>query len=359
MRKLACIKRIENISAIEGADKIEVAHIGGWRVVVQKEQFRAGELAVYFEIDSALPANDERYTFLKERCLKRWFNKDILLKEVIRIKTIKLRGVVSQGLLIPLNDFPEINDLSEGSDVTEILGILHMDDLQEEMGRITGTAKVAGKAKGNFPSFIPKTDEERIQNLAHYFSNPVMNDVEFEVTYKDDGSSMTVYYAPTYRENEPFGVCSRNIDLKDEADNIFWKVAHELNLRNKLAEYCIRYNRELALQGELVGPGINGNRDLHTDYHYRLFRIWDIAGQRFLTPSERYSIKEYLGIEHVYVLTSNWNVFADITSIEEMLSLVDRETENGNPLEGMVFKAEDGSRSFKCINNNYLLKEKN
>ena len=147
MRKLVSIRKIDSLSPIEGADKIELAHTGGWQCVVGKGSFQSGELAVFFEIDSALPANDERYSFLKERCLRKWLNHGKLVCEVIRIKTCKFKGQISQGLFMPLTTFPELKEqkLLEGTDLTEILHVKHYDDLAEEMGRGSILINLSGR----------------------------------------------------------------------------------------------------------------------------------------------------------------------------------------------------------------------
>ena len=355
MRKLVSIRKIDSLSPIEGADKIELAHTGGWQCVVGKGSFQSGELAVFFEIDSALPANDERYSFLKERCLRKWLNHGKLVCEVIRIKTCKFKGQISQGLFMPLTTFPELKEqkLLEGTDLTEILHVKHYDDLAEEMGRITGAARVAGNAKGSFPAFIPKTDEERLQNLSEYFEQ--MKNVEFECTEKFDGSSMTVYFSKQNRNDCPFGVCSRNIDLKLEDDsNAFVAMANKLDLQKKLQEL----NREIAIQGELVGPGLNGNRDLYEFPEFRVFRIFDIEKKQWVCPEERYGLCYDLDLLHVKVIRHKWKVFNELTTMNDFLEFVKGKTNRGHEREGMVWKSMDGFVSFKVINNDYLLKQK-
>ncbi|MBQ7652484.1 MAG: hypothetical protein IJS15_16110, partial [Victivallales bacterium] len=138
-----------------------------------------------------------------------------------------------------------------------------------------------GRREGNFPSWIPKTDEERIQNLADWPDK--LKGVLWEVTEKKDGSSMTVFYAPSQRPDNPFGVCSRNFELKRDETNAWWEAAVKYGLEAKLRSL----GREIALQGELVGPGMNGNRDLLPERAFRVFRIWDIANQRYVPSDER------------------------------------------------------------------------
>lgn len=355
MRKLVSIRKIDSISPIEGADKIELAHTGGWQCVVRKGDFSPDSLAVFFEIDSALPVEDERFSFLKERCLRKWMNHGKLVCEVIRIKTCKFCGQISQGLFMPLSAFPELKEskLLVGTDLTELLKVKHYDELAEEMGRITGKARLAGNAKGIFPSFIPKTDEERLQNLSEYFEK--MKDVEFECTEKFDGSSMTVYFSIENRGENPFGVCSRNLDLKlDNEDNSFVEMARKLGLQQKLQEL----EMEIAIQGELVGPGINGNRDFYEFPEFRVFRIFDIASRNWLTPEERYQLCEELNLSHVKVVRRNWKVFNELTTMNDFLEFVKGKTDRGHEREGMVWKSMDGTISFKVINNEYLLKQK-
>jgi hypothetical protein len=157
-RKMATIRRIDAISPIEGADRIEVATLGGWKVVVPKDQFRENELGVYFEIDSFLPEGNPMWQFLVDKS-SRMFND--VKGHVLR--TVKLRGVISQGLIMPLGIIPKTCDdgvlqsneelYSEGEDVTELLGI--------QKWEAPIPACLSGEVKGVFPSFIPKTDEER------------------------------------------------------------------------------------------------------------------------------------------------------------------------------------------------------
>ena len=187
MRKLASVVEIASCDPIENTDRLSVAMIvgKGWRVVTGRGEYKPGEKAVYFEIDAALPVDDARYEFLRERCLRKFVSKSgKVLKEVIRIKTVRLRGVISQGLLMPLAKYPELANASVGDDVTESLGVEHYDEIAEALRPETG-ASVPAESMGSFPSeFVPKTDEERIQNLADYFKS--MRGRNFEVTEKND-----------------------------------------------------------------------------------------------------------------------------------------------------------------------------
>lgn len=356
MRKLASIRVIEKISPIEGADKIELAHTNLWQCVVGKGQFQVGEKAIFFEIDSALPVDDLRYDFLKTRCLKRWSKGPRLLKEVIRIKTCKFKGEISQGLFMPLALYPELTsqDLEVGTNLTAKLNVLHYDEIAEHMFLLNRKAQLSGDQKGPFPAFIPKTDEERLQNLPEYFTEKA--DMEFECTEKFDGSSLTIFYVPNIRCDDPFGVCSRNFELKisEESNNNFVNMAKQLDLENKLK----KLNLDIAIQGELVGPGVNSNRDFYEDYEYRVFRIYDCKNKRFFNPIERRNLCQKLDLKHVKVLKDNWQVFKEFTTLNDFLEFVQGKTDRGHEREGAVWKSSDGFTSFKVINNQYLLEEK-
>ena len=208
MRKLASIQQVKNVLEHPNADVLEVAQINGWQCVVKKGEFQSGDLGVYFEIDSFLPASDERFSFLKDpKTFEGVFG--------YRIRTIKLRKELSQGLILPLSLFSELEEVEVGMDVTETLGVLKYEK----------PIPIASEAKGNFPSFIEKTDQERVQNLPRLDTNGL-----WEKTEKLDGSSMTVFL-----NEEHFGVCSRNLELVETDTNPMWAIAKELKIKEKLS----------------------------------------------------------------------------------------------------------------------------
>ena len=356
MRKLASIVTIREVKDIPWSDTLSVASMQGkgWQVVIGRDSLKPGDRAVYFEIDSALPPTDSRFDFLKEKCLKTWSLNGEVLKQTIRIKTMKIRGVVSQGLLMPLTEFPELANLPDGEDVTARLGVEHYDEVAAPFRAFDGTLRVSGDALGEFPEFIPKTDEERIQNLTDCFET--MKGKLFEVTSKDDGCSMTVYFSPSHFPDAPFGVCSRNKNLKDTDTNSLWEIARKYQLPSKLAHI----GRELAFQGEFVGPGCNGNRDLYRESEWHVFRIWDIENACFLLPEERRELCLRYKIPHVPVIEEECPVFDRFHSVEEILAFAEGKTVHGHEREGLVFK-EIGTGhpfSFKAVSNRYLLKLK-
>jgi RNA ligase (TIGR02306 family) len=330
MRKMATIRKIDAIAPIEGADAIEVATIGGWKVVIKKGEFQVGDSAIYCEIDSWIPT--ELAPFLSKGKEPREF--EGIKGE--RLRTVKLRGQLSQGLLIPLGiGVYDVNAvLDEGTDVSEQLGIVKWERPMN--------AQLAGMAKGNFPSLIPKTDQERVQNLKKEIE--VCRGIVFEVTEKLEGSSMTCY-----KIDGVFGVCSRNLDLKRDENNSFWKIAIDLDIENKMS-----FSDNFAIQGELIGPGIQGNIYGLTKLKFCVFDIYDIKDGCYMVPADRQEIIDRMGLDHVPVIT---NEFKLEHSIDELLGMAEYKSELANvEREGIVFKEVNGGMTFKAISNKYLLK---
>lgn len=367
MRKLASIVQIATCDPIPDTDRLSVATMcgKGWKVVTSRDEYKTGDLAIYFEIDSALPPDDERYAFLKDRCLRKFVSKaGNVLKEVIRIKTAKLRGVISQGLLIPLSKFPEIpTSTNIGDDVSDLLHVEHYDDIKAALAPMTGGNPIAADAMGKFPSdYIPKTDEERIQNLSEYFIDKKFR--KFEVTEKNDGSSVTMFYSPTVDQENPFGVCSRNLRLKPITEKgavpVPWQMAKKYDVENKMKNLTqtTKFNPEYAFQGELVGPGINKNRDMYTDYEWHVFKIFNITDQMYELPATARRICEELGLTYVPVIEAECEVFDRFTDTDALLKFAEGKTAHGNEREGLVFKSCDYPYvTFKAVSNRYLMKE--
>jgi RNA ligase (TIGR02306 family) len=350
-RKLASIRRISALEPIEGADRIECATVDGWKLVTAKvNRFNVGDLVVYFEIDSWIPCS-----------IAAFLDKNPKTYEGVvgaRLRTIKLRGQISQGLILPIKDIlvympvpADENEFVEGYDLTAILGIKKWEK--------PINAKLAGIVKGNFPSFIPKTDEERVQNMTkelakwtsdmnHWDGSPrEVPDMLWEVTEKLEGSSMTVYW-----NNGQFGVCSRNLELVEDETNAFWKAARSLNLERIISNI----DMNIALQGELVGPGVQGNYYGLSELKFYIYNIYDIDGGSYVSPETRRFVVTRCGLDHVPVLglyNLPVNATADgIVSMAEGRSILN----NAKEREGIVFKhAERDGPSFKAISNKYLL----
>lgn len=337
-RKLATIRVISELKPIKDADLIEVAVIDGWEVVIKKGEFNVGDLCVYFEIDSWIPT--ELAPFLskgKEPRVYRGVKGE-------RLKTIKLKGQISQGLVLPLTSAGEYT-YALNDDLTEKLNILKW---EPEI-----PAQLAGKLEGNFPSYIPKTDQERIQN---YIRNMPLGVNQWEVTEKLDGSSMTVYRARDIAKMDGghrMGVCSRNYELKlEDTSNAFVNTALKLQLFDKLHAY----NLNVALQGELIGPGIQKNPYGLSELEYYVYDIFDIDKQRYYLPAERQSLCESLGLKHVPVF-ANYETDSR-TTVSELLTFAEGQSKlnSRTQREGLVFKNVINNESFKAISNAWLLK---
>ena len=330
MRKLATIRRIDELLPIEGADKIQLAIVGGWKVVAQKGLYEVGDLAVYFEIDSWMPFT--LAPFLSKGKEPRVF--EGIQGE--RLRTIKLRGQISQGLLMPLDEaIPETTSFVEGDDVSEYLGIVKWEK--------PINAQLAGVCKGNFPTNIPKTDQERVQNIKKELA--AAQGMDFEVTEKLEGSSMTVY-----RINGEFGVCSRNMDLKESEGNSFWSVARRDDFENKMS-----FSDNFAIQGELIGPGVQGNIYGRTNLEFYVFDIYDIKEGKYLNPTDRHDLVARMGMNHAPILD---DFFVLNDNIEDLLKLAEGKSRLADvEREGIVFKQNDGGLTFKAISNKYLLGE--
>jgi RNA ligase (TIGR02306 family) len=340
MRKLASIRVIENLTPIDGADKIEVATVGGWKVVAQKGLYNIGDLAVYFEIDSWIP--HELAPFLSKDKEPREF--EGIKGE--RLRTIKLRGQLSQGLLMPLEEACKNieSELFEGLDVTVPLGVVKWEK--------PINAQLAGVCKGNFPSLIPKTDQERCQNMVKEIVVANETNVKFEITEKLEGSSMTCYLI-----DGEFGVCSRNMDLKETADNAFWKTARRDDIENLMRSR----GNNFAIQGELIGPGIQGNIYKLSEPQFYVFDVYDVQAGSYVTPDMRRAIISGMGLNHVPLIAHSAQLYdtLGISDIPQLLNFAEGKSVLADTeREGVVFKEVNGGMTFKAISNKYLLGEK-
>lgn len=415
LRKLVSVRRITDINDIPGADLIKVATIGGgWPVVVKVNEFKVGDLCAYFEIDSFLPESDERYAFLMKS------TREFEGVRGHKLRTIKLRGQVSQGLALPLSlfiadfegsKFDEGQELTEffreGQELTELLGI--------KKWEATLPAELAGQAEGLFPSFIRKTDQERCQNLVpeifgyedthEVFTAPnvpqeaidsmtakgelitidgVVHKVHkakgdpnarYEVSLKCDGSSMTVFARNEIQDDPSLGqmnsgVCSRNLQLKvndANAENSYVKLALQSGLLGVLEMFARDGEGNFAVQGELMGSGIQGNREGLTGTRFYVFDVQNLDEGRYLTPEERREFMDKLYragvspnlVDHVPVL--QFNVTLDqlgLRTVADLLKYAEGPSIANKVREGLVFKRMDGKWSFKAISNLFLMGEK-
>jgi RNA ligase (TIGR02306 family) len=333
MRKLATIETIAAIKPHPNADRLELATIRDWQVCVEKGTYTAGDQCVYCEIDSIMPQRPE-YEFLAVRHY--------------RIKTIKLRGMLSQGIVFPMSVLPiggsahdPTHEFHIGDDVTEMLGItLYMPPCSLSLGNDT---------LSDFPSFIPKTDEERVQNCWPLVKT---NKPRLWVgTEKLEGTSMTVYW-----KNDHFGVCSRNTELRQSNGNAHWDTAIKLNLEFKLKEY----GKNIALQGELIGPKIQGNPYKLAEPRWRVFSVYNIDTKQYYGYGTALNILTELRLNPVPLIYPCASLL-HFDTIDDLLAASDGPSmiNPGTRREGIVWRTVTHDRiSFKAVSNAYLLSSK-
>jgi RNA ligase (TIGR02306 family) len=333
-RKLASVQRIEEIKAIAGADRICAYRVNSWWVVDQVGGYSVGDLVVYCEVDSWIPT--ALAPFLSKGQDPREYNG----VKGERLRTVKLRGQVSQGLLLPTHVVAALMPFDEGvgQDVTEFLGI--------QKWEAPVSAQLAGVALGNFPTQVPKTDEDRIQGLTRSWSQ--LSQLTYEVTEKLEGSSMTVGLI-----NDEFVVCSRNLSLKETEGNSLWEVARRYQIKENLRNLGLD---NIVLQGEIVGPGIQGNHYALAATDFYVFGVYDIQAGEYLAPMARWELVSRLLLKHVPVISPG--ALVPGATIEDVLAQADGASQlNPQRLrEGLVFKQVDGQEHWKAVSNQYLLK---
>ena len=326
MRKLASVRTISQIALIPGADRIELAVVDGWKCVIKKGEFAVGDRVVYCEIDSFLPIRDE-FEFLRSSSLKRMNE-----REGFRLRTVKLRGQISQGLLLSTSILEQ--DAELGEDVTDQLGIIKYE--------APVPVELAGDVVGPFPSSIAKTDEERIQNLASDYDS--FRSKEFYVSEKMDGTSFTAFF------DQEFGVCGRNWQYAPSDTNLLWRMARSHTLDEKLTSL----GRRIAVQAELIGPGIQGNKYKLKKHRLLVFNIFDLDSYSYLDKDAACELCESLDLEQVPFLERRLvpESIDEILDLAEGKSVLNSETDR----EGLVWVHGSGRDriSFKTISNTFL-----
>lgn len=395
MRKLATIRRISAISPIPGADAVDLAFVLGWQVVVKKGDFQVGDLAVYFEIDSWL---DESISAInvpvfQERFIN-WTDPEGKPRRGMRLKTIKLRKQISQGLILKIEDFSNLfrANCHEGDDVTEILRIEKWEPYEEVKGNSGGINKPAGQR--SFPAFIRKTDQERVQNYINELGNH--SEETFEVSIKLDGSSMTVFcvqkdskhFAEILEDQEiralrkkgffaklvhsvkkrfgltPIpdffeGVCSRNQQLGIDDSNHFSTYVRDNDVLGKIKRSLLSHEN-YAFQGELIAPSIQNNHEKVTGFEWYVFDIFDIDKQEYLLPQDVRTVCARADLKTVPILSEEENLASGEARavVEGILAFAEGPGMNpGVKREGIVYKSNSTSFSFKAISDSYLLKK--
>ena len=399
-RELAYVVIVDAVTPIEGYDRVELAHVGGWTIVVGKGEFHAGDPAIYFEIDSKLPE------------VEPFINMEFLAKKHYKIKTQKMCRVLSQGLLMSAANFGwqiiegdncaivdnegnyhRVDD--ESRFLTKQLGITYAvaEDnkrkasnnpnakINSALARHPKIAKKYGKfiknhkfvkwlfllmcddrrdKKSDWPAWVKKTDEERIQNVPW-----ILNDKEpWVATEKIDGSSTTfTMKRGKWPHKDEFYVCSRNVvfDKPDKTcfydTNVYIEMAEKYDIYNKMKDLLYNHFADcewITIQGETYGPGIQ-KRDYHAPEHdFMAFNFITSKDGRWGTEKMVDLLQKHIGIPCVPVLNTNF-ILPD--TVEELLAYATAESVCDHDLrEGIVFRSKDGSKSFKAVSNEYLLK---
>lgn len=336
-RKLASVVRVAAVSPIAQADRIELARVAGWQCVVKKGEVQAGALGVYFEID-AVPPDTAQFSWL-------WQQKHAPAPQprpaTFRIRTLRLRGTLSQGLLLPLEGLG-LGDVAEGDDVTERLGV----------GKYEPPAPSGmGEYRGPFPGVVPKTDEQRVQSAPGVLDE--LRGKPFVATVKCDGTSATFVQV-----DGALHVCGRNHSIL-EGDNLYWYVAKKRRIAEVLAKAP-----HLALQGEVVGPGIQKNPLGLADKDLLVFSLYDTRAGRYLADGELRAFCLEHGLEPVPLAFEGEAFDETVDSLLQKAEGLYPGTSNQR--EGIVVRPRDelrsevlaGRLSFKAISNAYLLDER-
>jgi RNA ligase (TIGR02306 family) len=339
-RRLATIERIAELAPIPGADAIVRARVRGWDVVVKKGEFGPGDVCVYFEVDSLLDVTDARFEFLAPRGVRT----DGEGNSGHVLKTARLRGQYSQGLALPVVDFPELGQVDAtraGEDVTAVLGILRWEPPLP--------AELAGTARGMRPSWILGTDEERVQNVAQILTA----EADWVATEKLDGMSTTFWVT-----RDDHGTCTRNLDLIEQPSSQLWRLGATMDVHERLRASGL--GDRVALQGEAFGAGIQKN-PLRIDRHR--FAAFTLLADGAEVPRREWPAWIAERSVPVHHLPFPATVDEALVQVESLRSKVSPD----RPVEGVVWRAADRTTvttaddrrlraSFKVISNRYLIK---
>lgn len=336
--KIATIEKIKDIKPHPNAELLELATVNGWQVVVKKETYRAGDWCIYVTIDS-ITADLPQYEFLRNKEFK--------------IRTIKLRGEISQGILFPISLLSEfgysidliVDEFSEGKEISNLIGVSHYEK--------PVPAQLAGDVVGYRPEWIKKTDEENIKSCPEVLGE--LKGKPYVITAKMDGSSCTFFV-----KDGTFGVCSRSMNLKPSENNSFWRIAKEYDIENKIKSYFP--NKNIAVQGELYGPGINKNRVGATKLKFAAFNLFDIDAQKYLSYPELNLFCVMKQIPEVPLVETGIEFNYTLEKLQEIANFLKYETENIaegiviRPITEVESRVLKGRLSGKIISEAYELK---
>lgn len=345
MRKLASIQKVWDIQPIEGADRIELIKVEGWQCVANKGQFSKGELCIYFEIDSFLPVIPE-FEFLRASSYK----KTDIMGEGFKLRSMKFKGQISQGLALPIRTFPEIEFMPLGTDVTEILGV--------KKWEIEEFATTGGNVIGTLPNDVPHTDETRVQaepELIQAFTG-----LEYYISTKMDGSSHSISY-----DNGEFHICGHNYEYKDDGSSSFYNFVNERKYKEIIEKFYEdnELKGPLTLQGEFCAPGIQKNPLRLTRPEWYVFTVRS-DGKRVGLKTMQWACKE-MGIPTVPIEEIDTDLPSKYPTVEALLERADGNYSTGGRKEGIVVRPTEpvyneiigGPLSMKVVSNKYLLKQ--
>lgn len=346
MRHLASIQKVWDVQPIEGADSIELAKVMGWQCVVNKGQFKPGDTGVYFEIDSFLPVRPE-FEFLRKSSYK----KTDIMGEGFKLKTMKFRGQLSQGLLLPESTFGDlVLGLSVGTDVTEKLGV--------KKWEIEERATTGGNVIGTLPRYVPHTDEMRIQNFPSF--TEAFSGIEYYISTKMDGSSHSLNI-----DENSFHVCGHNYEYKDDGSSSFYEFIKQRGYKEAITDFFTNNNIKdsLTVQGEFCAPGIQKNPLRLAKPEWYVFTII-IDGKRIGLKSMQEACKE-MGMPTVPIEEIDNDLPSKYPTIESLLERADGNYSTGGRKEGIVVRPTEpiyneiigGPLSMKVVSNKYLLKQ--
>ena len=377
-RALAYVVTIDEIKPIGGYDRVEYARTNGWWVIISKnDSLQVGDKCVYFEVDSKVNAEDERFAFLEKRNYK--------------IKTQKMCKVISQGLLMPVSLFPEIGDADVNTDVTDLLKVVYSVEEDNARKKTDPDAKYKamaarkpnifkkpwarwmmkrewgrrvmflffGRKKDNprgFPTFISKTDEERVENQPWRIGDGKT----YLATEKLDGTSCTYALERKGKKKFEFYVCSRNVRQQDEKQecyhdhNIYWDLAFKYDIEQHLKDFLNQFPqlKWVCIQGEGVGSVQGNPLKLQEDDLY-VFNFKDSYLGRWPSMDGKMQIEEW-GMKWVPILgeVQMPDTMEELKQLATGKSVINPDVMR----EGLVYRSLDGSDSFKNVSREYLLK---
>jgi len=396
-RELAYVVLINGIEPIPGYDRVEHALVGGWRVIVQKDQFKVGDPAIYFEIDSRVPSDKECFAFLEKRNYK--------------VKTLKMCKTISQGLLMHASDFGwtigDYNGITcilddkgvlhyatdESRFLTQKLGVTYADEednsrkapsvdkykkmemrhrklfknpvihwfMRYKFGRKVMFFFFGKKKdkKNGWPVWVSKTDEERVQNMPWILEDSG----DWVATEKIDGTSTTFTMKRGKFGKKNFYVCSRNVCFGEENKpcyydtNVYWEMAKKYNIFEVLSKMLEKYPQEewITIQGETYGEGVQKRDYSLTGHDFAAFNLIFSSKGRVGTLEMLKILAEY-GVPCVPVLEACMKI-NQFENVDAILVYADgNSVKDDKPREGIVFRSTDGTKSFKAVSNSFLLK---